>query len=67
MWNAKFRSAVLVHLHGVGFLSEWCAANPLAMSNTASSSSLWRRPSFGWVKCNVDAVVFEALNKLGHG
>ena len=27
----------------------------------------WEKPKFGWVKCNVDAVVFASQGKIGFG
>ncbi|KAK3188632.1 hypothetical protein Dsin_028193 [Dipteronia sinensis] len=62
----------MIHTHGFNpLLSKWQSAQVISISDDLPSADnglvRWKRPRFGWVKCNVDGAVFSHLNRLGFG
>jgi hypothetical protein len=76
VWNEIKVSARLVGMQAANMWNEWAKMNDLVTSpnNTAVSSHTtvpsldqWQPPRQGYVKCNVDASFFDALDKIGLG
>ena len=71
VWNGKrISDRGLINLIGVS-LSQWQHAQTLfkttgPMQSTCVNQS-WTKPDHGWIKCNVDAVVFSDMRRIDFG
>ncbi|KAH9769784.1 putative reverse transcriptase/RNA-dependent DNA polymerase [Citrus sinensis] len=73
IWNNKISSVQQVLNSAGQLLYQWQVAKKQVyyvdddVHRLAHGAVSWERPKFGWVKCNVDAVVFESQRRIGFG
>ena len=73
IWNDKFGSVQQVLNSAGQLLYQWQVAKKQVyyvdddVHRLAHGAVSWERPKFGWVKCNVDAAIFESQRRFGLG
>ncbi|KAK2644588.1 hypothetical protein Ddye_019783 [Dipteronia dyeriana] len=71
LWNNKRQRIPSLLNLASSFLFQWQSAQVTSIGDDLPSADnslvCWKRPRFGWVKCNVDGTVFSHLNRLGFG
>lgn len=73
VWNNKASSAYQVLNSAGQLLYQWQVAKKKLyyvnddVPRQVYGALYWDKPKFGWVKCNVDAVVFASQGKIGFG
>ena len=71
IWNGKFQQGVRLIQMAEESLTAWQIARR-EQSNNARDGVVnrvqkWRKPQVGWLKCNVDAAIFNQLGVIGLG
>ncbi|XP_073133745.1 uncharacterized protein [Henckelia pumila] len=71
VWNARSKPATSIYQATLDLLSQWKAAHDLKMNHsrtiTQQHQLSWQNPVGDFLKCNVDAAIFNLLGKAGYG
>ncbi|KAM7491636.1 hypothetical protein LguiA_034557 [Lonicera macranthoides] len=70
IWKGTVQQPTRIVNYASNFLAQWKSANSDSNFSTSyqyPSLSKWSKPPVGWIKCNVDAIVFSNPGRSGYG
>ena len=71
VWKGRSRQAAKIIKHAKELLREWQHAKDgqsrQIQRRIRSNEATWLRPEIGWLKCNIDAVIFQQEGFMGYG